>query len=175
MVDNAYHNWNHVVDVTQVRRTALLFASASGTATAQRRRRCPAVGRLTRACSRRAGGRGEGKTDGAPADVSAAGQTVFCLARASGQLESLTDKQRLTLFLAALCHDLEHPVRSGGGQRACESAVAARGRAVARHRLPRRHLAARAARRAVAPPRRARSGLQCPRGAFASRVSSSRL
>ena len=41
----------------------------------------------------------------------AARQTVFHLARSSGLLGALSDSQRLTLFLAALCHDLEHPVR----------------------------------------------------------------
>ena len=54
MLDNPYHNWTHVADVTQ---------------------------------------------------------TVYSLAAASGVLDRLTHKQRLALLLAALCHDLEHPVR----------------------------------------------------------------
>mmetsp|Transcript_55501 Transcript_55501/g.146348 ORF Transcript_55501/g.146348 Transcript_55501/m.146348 type:complete len:286 (-) Transcript_55501:744-1601(-) len=52
MFDNPYHNWFHVVDVTQ---------------------------------------------------------TVFYFARKSGMLNCMTTKERLALFLAAVCHDLEHP------------------------------------------------------------------
>ena len=37
-------------------------------------------------------------------------QTVYSLAVQSGLLGSLSGTQRLALFLAALCHDLEHPV-----------------------------------------------------------------
>ena len=36
-------------------------------------------------------------------------QTAFRLARLTGLLDRLCPKQRLALFLAALCHDIEHP------------------------------------------------------------------
>ena len=36
-------------------------------------------------------------------------QTVFSLAKLTGLLDRLCRKQRLALFLAALCHDIEHP------------------------------------------------------------------
>ena len=36
-------------------------------------------------------------------------QTVFSLAKLTGLLDRLRRKQRLALFLAALCHDIEHP------------------------------------------------------------------
>jgi hypothetical protein len=36
-------------------------------------------------------------------------QTAFAMARASGLLAGLRGAERLTLFLAALCHDIEHP------------------------------------------------------------------
>ena len=35
---------------------------------------------------------------------------MYSLAVQSGLLGSLSGTQRLALFLAALCHDLEHPV-----------------------------------------------------------------
>jgi hypothetical protein len=38
-------------------------------------------------------------------------QAVFHLAKLAGVLNRLSDKQLLVLFLGALCHDLEHPVR----------------------------------------------------------------
>ena len=38
--------------------------------------------------------------------------TVCFLAQKSGSLLEMTDKERLALVAAALCHDLEHPVRS---------------------------------------------------------------
>jgi hypothetical protein len=41
-------------------------------------------------------------------------QTIFSLARQTGLLDRLCRKQRLALFLAGLCHDLEHPGVSPG-------------------------------------------------------------
>ena len=35
---------------------------------------------------------------------------VFFLARSGGSLESLQPAHQLALYVAALCHDLEHPV-----------------------------------------------------------------
>ena len=37
------------------------------------------------------------------------GQTAFALARKSGLLAGMSGAERLALFLAALCHDIEHP------------------------------------------------------------------
>lgn len=37
-------------------------------------------------------------------------QTVYTLARGAGMLDAMTDHQRLALYVAALCHDLDHPV-----------------------------------------------------------------
>ena len=39
----------------------------------------------------------------------ALGQTAFALARKSGLLAGMGGAERLALFLAALCHDIEHP------------------------------------------------------------------
>ena len=38
-------------------------------------------------------------------------QTLYSVAIQSGVLQAMTDKERLALMTAALCHDLEHPVR----------------------------------------------------------------
>ncbi len=38
-------------------------------------------------------------------------QTLYCLGLQSGVLQAMTDKERLALLVAALCHDLDHPVR----------------------------------------------------------------
>ena len=37
-------------------------------------------------------------------------QTAYALAVASGLMRAMPDRERLALLMAALCHDLEHPV-----------------------------------------------------------------
>ena len=41
-------------------------------------------------------------------------QTCYCLGLQSGLLQAMADTERLALLIAALCHDLEHPVRANG-------------------------------------------------------------
>jgi high affinity cGMP-specific 3',5'-cyclic phosphodiesterase 9 len=38
-------------------------------------------------------------------------QTTFSLGLHAGLIQAMTSKERLALLVAALCHDLEHPVR----------------------------------------------------------------
>ncbi len=38
-------------------------------------------------------------------------QTAYALASTSGLMRSMPDRERLALLMAALCHDLQHPVR----------------------------------------------------------------
>jgi high affinity cGMP-specific 3',5'-cyclic phosphodiesterase 9 len=38
-------------------------------------------------------------------------QTVFSLGMHTGLLQSMSSTEQLALLVAALCHDLEHPVR----------------------------------------------------------------
>ncbi len=37
-------------------------------------------------------------------------QTTYAVAVASGLMRAMPDRERLALLMAALCHDLEHPV-----------------------------------------------------------------
>ncbi len=39
-------------------------------------------------------------------------QTTFSLGLRAGLIQAMTNKERLALLVAALCHDLEHPVRA---------------------------------------------------------------
>jgi hypothetical protein len=106
MPNNPYHNWKHVVDVTQVQRPPRSLPPPDNASLPSMRRKRPLFRRLTTL------GR-------------ASPQMAYALAQAGGLWVQLRGNERLALLLAALCHDFEHPGVSAAYLQKAQSRLAA--------------------------------------------------